>query len=334
MQEYLKSTIGIEWVAQTLMRNFKTRGPLISIERDFTESKEFDSLLIFQGSFDPPLLSHYELIHQSISLFQKQFPEAKVALLVLLSLSHVEKGTNLFNRSLLGLRIEMLDSLLSSMTLHVPWMIGLSNSGRYIDLTTAIKYYFKPTYIMGIDVFDKLFQGTYYSEPLTVILPEIFETNYIVAGRDDIVDTDKFDSYIQSLPSETQNMIKETDNIFFLSINSKFQYESATRVRKKLSLGHSTQIPSLHPHTFRFIQDTHLYSNHKTILSIQIIIQIYVRKMIEHNMDLHECVSQTQDFISKIYTDQKVQTRILSEYREGTNDYLEKRCYELLTNST
>ena len=84
MQEYLKSTIGIEWVAQTLMRNFKTRGPLISIERDFTESKEFDSLLIFQGSFDPPLLSHYELIHQSISLFQKQFTEAKVARLLLL----------------------------------------------------------------------------------------------------------------------------------------------------------------------------------------------------------------------------------------------------------
>ncbi|MHA1977461.1 MAG: hypothetical protein ACW98F_08440 [Candidatus Hodarchaeales archaeon] len=338
MEEYIKSTIAIEWVAQMLIHDFKKLGPLIAIERDHTEGKEFDSLLVFQGSFDPPLLSHQELIYQSLSLYRKKFPKAKIALLILLSLSHVEKGTDLSSHSLLGLRIEMFDQLLSLKGLDVPYMIGLSNTGRYIDLTEAIKRYFQnlidTTYIMGLDVFDKLFQGIYYTKPLKVILPWIFETNYIVAGRDDIADAKEFNSYLHSLPSESQNMIRETEKITFLPLPKKFHSESATRVRKQLFLDQSIQIPSLHPHTLKFIQDTQLYTKNKTILVQQIIIQIFVRKMLEYSVDLNKCVEQTQNFISECNNEKKVQSQILREYRDGNNQYLKKRCYELLTKAT
>ncbi|PWI46944.1 hypothetical protein CEE45_14255 [Candidatus Heimdallarchaeota archaeon B3_Heim] len=334
MEKYLKSTIEVEWIAQKLLQDFKTQGPLIHIVRGNTDSNHYDHILVIQGSFDPPLLSHTELINQSISLYQKQLPNAKVALMVLLSLSHVEKETDLFIHSLLGLRVEMLESLLSQTDLSVPWMIGISNSGRYIDLTVAIKRLLqklsKNTYIMGIDVFDKLFQGVYYSKPLRDILPEIFQTDYIVAGRGDIVDIDDFLFYINSLPSESQNAIKETDNIIFLPLQKKFQFESSTKVRKQLSLDQSIEISSLNSQTLLFIHKNHLYSKNPSIIVIQIIVQIFVRILLKEGVDRNKCSDIIHNFISKNGNDKKIQTRILSEYRVKNNLFLEKRCYELL----
>ncbi len=338
MKEYLKSTIEVEWIAQKLLQDFKTQGPLIHIVRGNTERDLYDDILVIQGSFDPPLLSHTELIKQSISLYQKQLPHAKVALMVLLSLSHVEKETDLFVYSLLGLRVEMMENLLSHTDLNIPWMIGISNSGRYIDLTVAIKRFFqnlsKTTYIMGIDVFDKLFQGIYYSKPLREILPEIFQTDYIVAGREDIIDIDDFLFYINSLPFDSQNAIKETDNIIFLPLQEKFQFESSTKVRKQLSLDQSIKISSLSPQTLRFIHKNHLYSKNPSIIVMQIIIQIFVRILLKEGVDRKKCSDIIHNFISKSGNDKKIQTRILSEYRVKNNQFLEKRCYELLKEHT
>ncbi|MHA2154615.1 MAG: hypothetical protein ACXABU_04695 [Candidatus Hodarchaeales archaeon] len=338
MEEYLKSAIRIEWVAQNLILDFQKQGPLINIIRDFSETKIFDNLLVIQGSFDPPLLSHFELICESLSLHQKQYPHAKTALLILLSLSHVEKGTDLFIHSLLGLRVEMFESLLSLKSLNLPWMIGISNSGRYIDLTEAINKYFKNmnniTYIMGIDVFDKLFQGIYYSKTLSEILPAIFQTNYIVAGREDVVSNEDFRSYLQSLSHESQKVIRETNKVSFVPLEKKYQFESATKVRNQLSLDQSVKIPSLPPQILDFIQNAKLYSKNQSILVTQMIIQIFVGIMLERGVDLNKCIQITQKFIKNNITNKNIATRILNEYREKKHLFLEKRCYELLMEHT
>ncbi len=334
MEEYLNSIIQIEWKAQQLIADFKERGPLLTIIRDFSKNKSAEHLLVIQGSFDPPLLSHIELINQALSLFQKKLPQARVSLMVLLSLSHVEKDINLLSRTLLGLRVEMLERLLIENNLDIPWMIGLSNSGRYIDLTHAINRFFEPsrsiTYVMGIDVFDKLFQGVYYSKPLKVILPKIFEADYIVAGREEVSTVDDFNSYLQSLPKESQNEIKVVENVLFLPLNKKYQYESSTKVRKQFLSDPTAEIPLLHPKTTEFIHNIQLYTkNQKTIIR-QIIIQIFIRILINRFNHPDTAKSIIQQGSSEILDSKEDFLRILDEYKKNENKFLETRCLELI----
>ncbi len=338
MEKHLNSIIEIEWTAQQLMRDFKKQGPLLTIVRKYTEKKPFNHLLVIQGSFDPPLLSHYELIVKSLSFYQNHHPQAQVSLLVLLSHSHVEKKTDVFTHSLLGFRVKMIERLLTLNQLNIPWMIGLSNSGRYIELTEAIKSFFpnQPiiTYIMGLDVFEKLFQGVYYSKPLTDILPEIFETTYIVAGREKIVSREDFDSYLHSLPPESQKKIILDQNVIFLPLMTKFRYESSTNVRNKLSLNQDIHIPSLHPQTMELIQRFHLYSNDSSLLVVQIIIQVFIRLLNESNIELDKSTEIIQNFLGSIHENKENHLQIIDEYRRKENTYLKQRCFELLNDHT
>ena len=181
--------INIEWKAQKLIKEQNKIGPTIeSITRiqfdgKIIQDSDFNSysLICMQGSFDPPTLSHIELLNKAIQLQQKLNQDKQVYLVILLSLSHVEKQLNAIERSLLGYRIEMLELLFYKLRLNVSVDIAISNVARYIDLKEAIKkryYNVIPSFIMGIDVFKKLFDPLYYSQSIESTLPSIFEVKY------------------------------------------------------------------------------------------------------------------------------------------------------------
>ncbi|MHA1207395.1 MAG: hypothetical protein ACTSSO_07500, partial [Candidatus Hodarchaeales archaeon] len=97
----------IEWKAQHLFQEYQLQGPLIQLLSE-VPTKNTD-LLVIQGSFDPPLISHEELIDKAIRTHRKLSPNVKVAFLFLFSLSPIEKEVDLQDNSLLGYRVSMME---------------------------------------------------------------------------------------------------------------------------------------------------------------------------------------------------------------------------------
>ncbi|MFW9906545.1 MAG: hypothetical protein ACFFFH_19720, partial [Candidatus Thorarchaeota archaeon] len=173
MRSNINRIITVEWTAQELVYRFEETGPLIELLYDtntdahkLAEEKP-SQYLIIQGSFDPPTSSHINIITKAIDFHSKLNPSNSIKTILLLSLSHVEKKMDVLNRSLFGYRVEMLKKLFSFLELNVPISIGLSNVARYIDLIDAAQQISpskkKISFIMGMDVFKKLLDPSYYT---------------------------------------------------------------------------------------------------------------------------------------------------------------------------
>ena len=338
MEELVNRIIEVEWISQSILHGFNKLGPSIHLvrKRNFLTNSSLsgkeDHLLIIQGSFDPPLKSHTQLIKQALMEYQSRFPEENVKLLILLSLSHIEKRPNLLSHSTLGLRVVMLERLLDSLGLKVPWMIGISNVARYIDVTKAIKKLSSEdviiTYIMGLDVFDKLFNQKYYSKDLDEVLPEIFQVNYFVAGRDEVFKKEEFQKYLKTLGKSYQQMINES--VTFISLPEELRFISSTEVRNILSQNPSTDVPSIHPVIKDFLQTVQPYSLNSPYNVKQIIIQICANLAIKNGLSSEKCMERTLYFINEFKLNSKLQIQILKEYKNKNNFLLTERCQQYL----
>lgn len=339
--EKVQKIVHIEWLAQKIVEDFHKTGPLIEIlyhkpsdEEPSIKSSQKTHYLIMQGSFDPPAVSHFILITKAIKLQKSLYPDNSIELIILLSLSHVEKRINVLNQSLLGFRFEMIKGLVQEISseFHVPVTLGLSNSARYLDLINGIKRKFQKveslSFIMGIDVFKKIFSAKYYSKPLIELLPSIFQANYYVAGREKIILEKEFYQFVnEKIPQDFSRSFRK--NIVFISMPKRFQHFSASLIRNKINLNKDIHETELFPNTLNFIKDNQLYSRAKRKISTYIAIQAIVRLAIEVNGEEKMAQSVIRSFLSEIEEDIELQDRIIEEYKIGEVRTIQRRWMEL-----
>jgi nicotinic acid mononucleotide adenylyltransferase len=326
--------IEIEWLAQHILHEYPKQGPIIEVIKQGNSfnisliKDQYDHLLVIQGSFDPPLLSHVKLIEGALTIHQSKFPSSSVALVILVSLSHVEKELNILSHSLLGFRVIMIEKLLKELGLTVPWMIGISNVARYIDLTIAIKDFFSEqqiiTYVMGTDVFTKLLHQKYYSKPIENILPLIFTTYYLVAGRKAIGTQNDFESFLRDIPFTLQQ--SQEEKLLFFSLPENLRFLNSTEVRRRLSQDPKTLIASIPSPVMNFLQTTHLYSQRSLIMIKQIIIQICVKWAVTKELKQEICVKNVNGIMNELTQDSQLYSLILDQYRLKTNETVNERC--------
>jgi len=311
----------IEWKAQHLLQEYRQQGPLIQLLSDEISTENTD-LLVIQGSFDPPLVSHEELIQKAVKMYRKLFSTRNVAFLFLFSLSHVEKEVDLHNNSLLGYRVLMVKELLHSFSDEkvVQFMLGISNVGRYYELTDAIHRKFTDLgsiyFIMGTDVFSKLFDSKYYTKQLTEVLPKIFRSNFIVAGRGDIISVQEFETFLKSLnlPSEYANLIS------FISLSKKLRYESSTKIRQQLSNEHNSKILSVPNHVMSFLMKHQLYSKDSELIIQEVIVQITTKFVIKEGLSKIKCLKIIHDLLKEVKSNKEFKNQVVDEFQE--NKYL------------
>lgn len=335
MREILQKIIEIEWIAQSLLYNIDNIGPKIEIVQNLKKgnpdfkSSEYDHILAIQGSFDPPLYSHLELIEESIELYEKQISGKKTALLILISPAHVEKYIDLTTRSLLGVRVLLLDLFLSELTKSIDILIGVSNIPLYIDLNKAIPDLFstqvKVSYIMGLDVFTKLFDQKYYSKPLEEVLIKLFEADFLVAGRQEISTREQFIEMLQELPKIAHKAFHENNSIQFVNLSKKYQYSSSTAIRTKLTSENEQNIPLINPEVLKFLKTYQIYRIHSEITLKQIIIQQIVRFAISDNAKINDVHNILSDIFLDVKTNQICANKIIREYKTKENSWLKER---------
>jgi nicotinic acid mononucleotide adenylyltransferase len=320
----------IEWSARQLLQEYRKQGPLIQLLSEDTILLN-SNLLVIQGSFDPPLITHEELIQKSIKIYRNKFSITNIAILILFSLSHVEKEINLQNNSLLGYRISMVKELLHSFRdEEVHFLIGISNVGRYYELTRGIYRKFSDLksiyYLIGTDVFKKIFTPKYYDEPITNVLPQIFRANYFVAGRGEIASIQKFNSYLTSLniPSNFMNQIS------FLSISENLRYESSTKVRLQLSKDHDSKIPSIPIGVMAFLRKNHLYSKDSEVIIHEIIVQITTKIAFEEGLEKQECLKIIRKLLKEVKYDKEFRNQVVEEFQENRYQLLMDRIQRCL----
>jgi nicotinic acid mononucleotide adenylyltransferase len=321
----------IEWKAQHLLHYYNQQGPLIQlISEEFQTNNA--NLLVIQGSFDPPLISHEELIHEAIEKYRKSFSKKNIVLLLLFSLSHVEKEIDIQKNSLLGYRVLMVKELLNSISNEeeIPFMVGISNVGRYIELTSGINRKFpcisSISFIMGTDVFKKIFNPKFYEKQLKDILVDIFRSNYIVAGRGETGSGEDFDSFLTSLeiPSEFLSQIS------FINISNKLRYESSTNVRQQLSVDHNSKIASVPNYIMTFLREIHLYSKVPEIIIPEFIVQATTKLAIDTGLGQEECLKFIHDIIKEFKDEKEFRNRVIEEFHNDEYQILKDRIQEWL----
>ncbi|MHA1513333.1 MAG: hypothetical protein ACTSRJ_04655 [Candidatus Hodarchaeales archaeon] len=315
----------IEWKAQHLLQEYQLQGPLIQLLSEVPIINT--DLLVIQGSFDPPLISHEELIDKAIKTYRKLSSNTKVAFLFLFSLSHIEKEVDLQNNSLLGYRVSMVEELLRSFhnERDITFMLGLSNVGLYYELNEAIHRKFpdhNSTYfIMGTDVFSKIFNSKYYKKPLIEVLPDIFRSNYFVAGRGETVSAQEFEAFLKSLNIP----LKFNNQISFVSLSKKLRYESSTKIRQQLSDDHSAKIPSISDDVMSFLRKYHLYSKDSEIIIQEIIVQITTKLTIKEGLSQIDCLKIIHDLLKEVKYNKEFRNQVMKEFQEKNYQTLKDR---------
>lgn len=333
----LERIIRVEWIAQELKQRFEKFGPLIEpviniIPDDFPIEEEDSNsynYLIIQGSFDPPTSSHIELLSKAIKLRSDINPSDKNKIILLLSLSHVDKKLNVLNRSLLGYRVEMLEDLFSSLKLKTPITIGLSNVARYIDLIDAAHQSYTNirslTFIMGMDVFKKLLDPSYYSKSLEQVFPLIFRADYFIAGREDVFSEEDFVLFLNSQLSSEYHK-----NIHFLSTPKSYRFLNATSIREKYSKKQPSQEAYTHSAIRKYLENNNIYRLTSKWIATKIAIQSIVQLALEAGKDQIIATEILRQLLPEIISDIQLQQQLITEYRTEKNTQITERWTQLI----
>ncbi|MFX1515186.1 MAG: hypothetical protein ACFFC6_02675 [Promethearchaeota archaeon] len=337
MDPKIERTITVEWMAQELLHRFQTSGPLIKVILDVIpdllrpdEINKPSQYLIIQGSFDPPTTSHIDIILKAIDLHSKLNPSDSIRVLLLLSLSHVDKKVDVLNRSLFGYRIDMLEKLFSSLKLEVPISIGLSNVARYIDLIDAARQISfninKISFIIGMDVFKKLLDPSYYSNSLEQVLPLIFRADYYIAGRADVFSKKEFDSFLNSQLND-----KFYKHIHFLSLKKTHRYLNASLIRDRYSKKESIQDTHLHSTISKYLEKNNIYQLTPNWIATKIAIQLVVHLTLTTEKDQIIAIEILKRLLPEIEGDSQLQQTLISEYQAGKANEISKRWNQLFS---
>ena len=320
----IKKLFEIEWRAQRLLLDYKLQGLMVDILRSDIQPEDSD-IIVIQGSFDPPLHSHKELITNALKRYKKLNPSKNVILLVLFSLSHVEKKINLQENSLLGYRIPMITEMLgSSSQVRIPVWVGLSNVGRYYELTEGILKKFPEAnsiyYIMGTDVFIKIFDSKYYETEFINLIDKIFKSNYIVAGRETITSKEDFTQYLKSLDIP-KIFLKQ---IFFIEISKGLWYENSTRIRHLLSTNANSDISVMPTSVSKFLNKHAIYSKDSLIIISEYVIQHTAIIAVQEGLESGLCLKAVRKVISEIKKDTQLQEKIGKQLERNNTQLLEE----------
>lgn len=337
MFQKLEKIIKVEWKAQELQYQFEKSGPvikpLIRVDTNNVRIKEGvqrpSNYLVIQGSFDPPTLSHLELLSKAIDLRSNINPLDSIEIIILLSLSHVDKKLNVLSRSLLGYRVEMLENLFDNFKLTTPITIGLSNVARYIDLIKAVQQSFKNiktiSFIMGMDVFKKVLDPNYYIKPLEEVLPDIFSADYFVAGREEVFSKNDFSQFLNKhLPKIFHQ------KIHFLSLRRHFRFLNATLIREKFSKKQPVQEVSVHPAILKYLKKNNLYRSSSEWLATKIAIQTVIQITLDAGKKEITAIEILKCLLPEIERDTLLQQRLINEYQTEDNTEIFKRWNQLL----
>lgn len=328
----LEKIIEIEWKAQELQQRYEESGPLIEqltrlnptkIRTEETRVNSFN-YLIMQGSFDPPTLSHLELLSKAIELRSKRTPHESFHLILLMSLSHVDKKLNVMDRSLLGYRVIMLEKLFTESDFKIPVTVGLSNVARYIELISAVRKSFKNskeiTFIMGMDVFKKVLDQNYYSEPLEEVISLIFEVNYIVAGRKEVFSEKSFNIFLKKhLPPVFH------EKVDFLSMPKHLRFRNATQIRDRFSKNLPSQDGDIHPSILQYLKENDLYQQRPEWLATKIAIQIITQLTLRANNNQTITIKILKVLLPEIQRNKALQQQLIEEYQTGKNVEISKK---------
>ncbi len=333
--------IDIEWKAQFLQRIVEIEGPSIEIltkidsspKKGFNVEPENYHYLVIQGSFDPPTIPHITLLIKSIELLSKQHVGDSIQLVILFSLAHVDKTPNVLQHSLLGERAEILEYLLENHDLKVPIVIGLSNMARYIDLIEAMKKKFDNqkslTFITGMDVFKKVFDSKYYSDPLNKVLPEIFQAKFFVAGRNDIFSKDDF---IEFTNSHLKDFPDHITQISFIAMPEKLRYLNATQIRESFNKNRIPDKTDIPTPILKFLKKNNIYSPDLDKQAIKVAIQSVVRFTIEAEDVSSVAVLVLEKLSEELQKNRSFNQQIINEYQsdlEEKNKEIYKRWKKL-----
>jgi nicotinic acid mononucleotide adenylyltransferase len=324
LRQNINRIIAVDWIAQKLLYQFEKLGPLIELLIDInTDSNELVEdldkpfqYLIIQGSFDPPTTSHIDIISKAIKCHSKLNPSEPIKVILLLSLSHVDKKMDVLKRSLFGYRVEMLEKLFSSLEIKIPISIGLSNVARYIDLIDATKQISanmkKVSFIMGMDVFKKLLDPSYYQMSLEQVLPLIFRADYYIAGRKDVFSKEDFSSYLKK--NLDHNFHK---NVHFLSLQKSHRFLSASLIRDKYSKNESIQETYIHSTILKYLEENNIYRLTPKWMATKIAIQTVVNLTLTADRDQIIANEVLKRLLPEIKTDISLQEKLISEYKSG-----------------
>ncbi len=339
MVGYIKRIFDYEWEVQLLQRKFKAQGPIIKPLVWITSNKDVKgqtntkmTSMFIQGSFDPPTLSHMELLERAVDFQKKNNLKYQITeTYILFSYSHVEKSVNLLQQSLLGHRIIMLEMLLNNLKLSYNVIIGISNVARYLDLTEACARslnVYDPIFIMGVDVFKKVLDQQYYSEPLSEIISLIFRGKYIIAGRNNIVTLEDFSSLLKPNLELIKNY---RDRITFLPMPKDFWKQSATEIRNKFSKNNSSMLDGLHPVIMSYLKQFNLYNQSSGSLASDIAIQTIVNLGLDFEMKKSVCYRILKEIQINLDKDINFQNQIIKEYQQKKKEVLLTKWKDLMT---
>ncbi len=332
LHQTLENVIQVEWKAQKLQQQFKKSGPLIkplirmSPKNFHLEEGSFlpSNYLVIQGSFDPPTLPHLDLLLKAIDLHLSKNPSESIQVVVLLSLSHVDKKLNVLDRSLLGYRVEMLEVLFNYSKIPYPITIGLSNVARYIDLIKAVRHLFNDvktiSFIMGMDVFRKVLDPNYYRKPLEDVLPKIFEAYYFVAGREGVFSEEDFQLFVkEKLPKHLLEKVQ------FLFLPDQFRLINATQIREYLSKKETNEEVTVHPTVLEYLKKHKLYQTTPEWQATKIAIQTVIQLTLEAEKDQDTAIKILNQLLPTIKCDEILQQKLIKEYQSERKKEITKR---------
>ncbi|UCG04518.1 MAG: hypothetical protein JSW11_11145 [Candidatus Heimdallarchaeota archaeon] len=337
MDQKIARIVNVEWIAQELQQKFETTGPLIEVVVDIVpktiqvkkEAYKPSHYLIIQGSFDPPTSSHINLISKAIYLHSKLYASNKIKVLLLLSLSHVDKRIDVLNRSLLGYRVEMLENLYSSLKIKTPISIGLSNVARYIDLIDAIRQFFpkieKLSFVMGMDVFKKLLDASYYSKPVEEVLHLIFRANYYIAGRRDVFSKKEFDTFLNKHLHQ-----KYHQYVHFLSLSKSYRFLNATSIREKYSNDQPIQELYTHSTIIKYLKKNNIYRLTPKWIATKIAIHLVVQLTLESGKDQIIAIKILRQLLPEIERKPDLQQQLINDYKSKKTEEISKRWNQLI----
>lgn len=341
MHPKINRIITIEWIAQKLLYRFNNSGPLIELILDIVpdslqlnkDTNKLSQYLVIQGSFDPPTSSHIDIISKAIDLHSKLNPSGTIKVLLLLSLSHVDKKMDVLNHSLFGYRIEMLEKLFTSLEFKVPISIGLSNVARYIDLINAA-YQISPnmnkiSFIMGMDVFKKLLDPIYYSTPIEQVLPNIFRADYYIAGREDVFSKEEFDTFLNTHLDHQFHK-----NTLFLSLQKSHRFLNASLIREKYSKNEFIEEFYIHSTILKYLKENNIYQLTPKWIATKIAIQSVVDLTLTAGKDQIIASKILNQFLPEIYNNDQLQQKLISEYQSGKNVEIRRKWNQLINLSS
>jgi len=223
----------------------------------------------------------------------------------------------------------MLEKLSKSLDLQLAITIGLSNVARYIDLIEAAQQSFSNirniTFIMGLDVFKKVLDVYYYSEPLEKVFPLIFKADYFVAGREKVFSDKEFSLYLKNhLPTDYHQ------KVHFLAMPNHFRFLNATSIREGYSKNQSSQKNSIHPVIERYLEKENLYRSTSKWIATKIGIQSIIQLTLEAGKDRIIAVEILNHLLPLIESDALLQQNLTNEYKTGKKIEIVKRWNQLL----